>query len=135
MLNAGEHQNWVLTSGGDYILEGTGELTIPSAERFILNRENVIPITFALHQNYPNPFNPITTLRYDLTEVNLVTLTVYDMLGRMVVQLVNTAQEAGFKSVQWNATDSMGRPVSAGVYLYKIQAGEFVETKKMILLK
>jgi hypothetical protein len=135
MLNAGEHHNWVLTSGGDYILEGTGELTIPSAERFILNRENVIPITFALHQNYPNPFNPITTLRYDLTEVNLVTLTVYDMRGRMVVQLVNTAQEAGFKSVQWNATDSMGRPVSAGVYLYKIQAGEFVETKKMILLK
>jgi len=135
MLNAGEHHKWVLTSGGDYILEGTGELTIPSAERFILNRENVIPNTYALHQNYPNPFNPITTLRYDLTEVNLVTLTVYDMLGRMVVQLVNTAQEAGFKSVQWNATDSMGRPVSAGVYLYKIQAGEFVETKKMILLK
>jgi flagellar hook assembly protein FlgD len=90
---------------------------------------------FCLHQNFPNPFNPITTLRYDLTEVNLVTLTVYDMLGRMVVQLVNTAQEAGFKSVQWNTTDSMGRPVSAGVYLYKIQAGEFVETKKMILLK
>ena len=62
-------------------------------------------------------------------------LTVYDMLGRTIVQLVNTAQEAGFKSVQWDATDSMGRPVSAGVYLYQIQAGEFVQTKKMVLLK
>ena len=62
-------------------------------------------------------------------------LTVYDMLGRMVVQLVNTTQEAGFKSVQWVATDSYGKQVSAGVYLYQIQAGEFVQTKKMVLLK
>ena len=62
-------------------------------------------------------------------------LTVYDMLGRTVAQLVNTTQEAGFKSVQWNATDSMGRPVSAGVYLYQIRAGEFVQTKMMVLLK
>jgi len=57
------------------------------------------------------------------------------MLGRTVVQLVNTTQEAGFRSVQWDATDSMGRAVSAGVYLYQIKAGEFVQTKKMVLLK
>jgi hypothetical protein len=57
------------------------------------------------------------------------------MLGREITQLVNTTQEAGFKAVQWDATDSMGRPVSAGVYLYQIQAGEFVQTKKMVLLK
>ena len=57
------------------------------------------------------------------------------MLGREVAQLVNTTQQAGFKSIQWDATDSMGRPVSAGVYFYKIQAGEFVQTKKMVLLK
>ncbi len=61
--------------------------------------------------------------------------TYNDMLGRTVVQLVNTTQEAGFRSVQWDATDSMGRQVSAGVYLYQIQAGEFVQTKKMVLLK
>jgi len=60
-----------------------------------------------------------------LTEQAFVTLTVFDMLGREITQLVNTTQQAGFKSVQWNATDSMGRPVSAGVYLYQIQAGEF----------
>jgi len=94
-----------------------------------------IPETFTLHQNFPNPFNPITTLRYDLPSDALVTLSIYDMLGREITKLVNTNQEAGFKSVQWDATDSMGRPVSAGVYLYQIQAGEFVETRKMVLLK
>ena len=136
-IDSGEHMNWVLTSenGKDYILEGTGEVTIPSSERFILNRESVIPVTFALHQNYPNPFNPITTLRYDLPSDALVTLSIYDMLGREINQLVNTTQEAGFKSVQWDGTDSMGRAVSAGVYIYQIQAGEFVQTKKMVLLK
>jgi flagellar hook assembly protein FlgD len=57
------------------------------------------------------------------------------MLGREIIQLVNTNQKAGFRSVQWDATDSMGRPVSAGVYLYQIKAGEFVQTRKMVLLK
>jgi len=57
------------------------------------------------------------------------------MLGRELTQLVNTTQDAGFKSVQWDATDSFGKPVSAGVYLYQIQAGEFVQTRKMVLLK
>ena len=57
------------------------------------------------------------------------------MLGREVAQLVNNTQQAGFKSVQWDAKDSMGRPVSAGVYLYQIEAGEFVQTRKMVLLK
>jgi hypothetical protein len=94
-----------------------------------------LPDTYSLHQNFPNPFNPITTLRYDLPEDASVIISIYDMLGREVTQLVNTTQEAGFKSVQWDATDSMGRPVSAGVYLYQIHAGEFVQTKKMVLLK
>jgi len=136
-IDAGEHMNWLLTSenGKGYILEGTGEITVPSSETFILNRESVIPVTFALHQNYPNPFNPITTLRYDLPEDALVTLSIYDMLGREITQLVNISQQAGFKSVQWDATDNMGRPVTAGVYIYKIEAGEFVETRKMVLLK
>ena len=95
----------------------------------------MIPITFVLHQNYPNPFNPITSLRYDLPEQAQVTLTVYDLMGREVTQLVNTAQEVGYRSVQWDATDSFGKPVSAGVYLYQIRSGEFVETRKMVLLK
>jgi hypothetical protein len=96
---------------------------------------DLIPLIFALHQNYPNPFNPITSLRYDLPEQTQVILTIYDLMGREVTQLVNTTQEAGYKSVQWNATDMRGKPVSAGVYLYQIRSGEFVQTKKMVLLK
>ena len=136
-LNAGEHMNWVLTSdnGKDYILEGSGEITIPSAERFTLERKAVVPTTFTLHQNYPNPFNPITTLSYDLPKDSDVKLAIFDMLGNEVTTLVNSTQKSGFKSVQWDATDSMGRPVSAGVYLYQIQAGDFRQTKKMVLLK
>jgi hypothetical protein len=123
------------TSGEEYILDGIGELVIPSAERFTLGLKAVVPATFTLHQNFPNPFNPITILKYDLPSDALVTLSIYNMLGREITQLVNTNQEAGFKSVQWNATDSFGKPVSAGVYLYQIRAGEFVQTRKMVLLK
>ncbi len=99
------------------------------------NRSETFPQGFALEQNFPNPFNPVTTLRYDLPENSYVNVTVYDMLGREVKTLVNTTQDAGFKSVVWNATNDHGKPVSAGVYLYQIQAGDFVQTKKMVLLK
>ena len=94
-----------------------------------------VPETFSLHQNYPNPFNPITSLRYDLPEQAQVTLIIYDLMGREVTQLINTTQESGYRSVQWNATDSFGNPVSAGVYLYQIRASDYVQTKKMVLLK
>ena len=90
---------------------------------------------YKLIKNYPNPFNPVTTLRYDLPENSHVNITIYDMLGRQVKNLINQTQDAGYKSVRWNATDDYGKPVSAGIYLYQIQAGEFVQTKKMMLLK
>ena len=113
--------------------------------------EPMIPETFALHQNYPNPFNPITTIRYDLPEQSYVTILIYDLLGRAVRQLVNSTQDAGYKSVVWDATDSFGKSVSAGMYLYQIRAGDpstfrraqdsagsgysFVQVRKMVLLK
>ena len=90
---------------------------------------------YKLIKNYPNPFNPVTTLRYDLPENNHVNITIYDMIGRQVKNLINQTQDAGYRSVRWNATDDYGKPVSAGIYLYQIQAGEFVQTKKMMLLK
>ena len=93
------------------------------------------PTRFSLNNNFPNPFNPVTTLHYNLPEQAHVTITIYDLMGREVTRLVNTTQKAGFKSVQWNAVDSFGNPVSAGVYLYQIQAGEYLQTKKMVLLK
>jgi hypothetical protein len=104
---------------------------------------NLIPDVFALHQNYPNPFNPVTTISYDLPEVAQVVISIYDIMGREVKTLVNLEQIAGFKSVVWDATNNMGQPVSAGMYLYRItalqqnggQAGSFHQVKKMVLLK
>ena len=94
-----------------------------------------LPHTLVLYPNYPNPFNPVTTLRYDLPEQTHVNITVYDMLGRQVKTLINHTQDAGYKSVIWNATNDYGKPVSAGIYLYQIQAGDYISTKKMVLLK
>ena len=85
--------------------------------------------------NYPNPFNPITTLRYDLPEDAFVRITVYDMLGKVVSNLLSTNQSSGNKSLQWNATNNQGQPVSTGLYLYTIEVGDFRQTKKMVLLK
>ena len=99
------------------------------------DQESFLPKKFALNQNYPNPFNPVTTLQYDLPEDGLVKITVYDMLGNVINELVNEVQNSGYKSIQWNATNNQGQPVSAGVYLYSIEVGDFRQTKKMILLK
>ena len=104
-------------------------------EAILSTDRDVIPLQYVLHQNYPNPFNPVTTLRYDLPEDALVNITIYDMMGRVVKTMVNTQQTAGFKSIRCNATNDAGSPVSAGLYLYTIQAGEFRQTKKMVLLK
>ena len=100
-----------------------------------LVEHNSLPNKFILHQNYPNPFNPITTLRYDLPEQANVNIIIYDIMGREVRTLVNQTQEAGFKSVLWNATNDFGKPVSAGVYLYQIRAGNFMQARKMVLLR
>jgi len=105
-------------------------------DAIILNiSDELVPITYTLHQNYPNPFNPVTTLRYDLPENAMINITIYDMLGREVKTLINQTQDAGYKSVIWDATNDYGKPVSAGLYLYQIQAGEYISTKKMVLLK
>ena len=94
-----------------------------------------IPDEFAIHQNYPNPFNPVTTLRYDLPEQGHVRITIYDMLGRDVKTLINEYQDPGYRSIIWDATNDYGKPVSAGMYLYQIEANNFLKTKKMILVK
>ena len=97
--------------------------------------EEVLPTEFTLGQNYPNPFNPSTQIRYALPERSKVTITIYNMLGGKVRTLVNDYQEAGYRSAFWNATNDRGTLVSAGMYIYTIQAGNFYQAKKMILLK
>ena len=99
------------------------------------NYKVLFPDKLRIYNAYPNPFNPVTSLSYDLPYNSVVKITVHDMMGRVVKTLVNDSQTAGFKSVQWNATNDKNEPVSAGLYLYTIQAGEFRQTKKMVLLK
>ena len=94
-----------------------------------------VPKTFGLNQNYPNPFNPTTTLRFDLPEVSNLTLTIYNMLGQKVRTFNMQSTPAGYHSVKWNATNDYGDPVGAGVYLYQLQTKDFVNTRKMVLLK
>ena len=96
---------------------------------------DVIPDGYNLVQNYPNPFNPTTKIDYGLPEASNVRLIIYDILGREVTTLVNGVQEPGYKSITWNGTNAFGKNVGAGMYFYLIQAGEFRQTKKMVLLK
>ena len=96
---------------------------------------SIIANYFSLSQNYPNPFNPITTLYYSLSEESFVNITIYDLMGNNVKEIVNQIETSGFKTVQWNGTNNKGHSVSAGAYLYRIETGDFMQTKKMILLK
>ena len=97
--------------------------------------DNQLPTEYAMYQNYPNPFNPVTNLRYDLPEDAMVNIIIYDMMGRVVRDLVNGQRSAGYKNIQWNATNNSGQLISAGLYIYTIKAGDFTQTRKMILLK
>jgi hypothetical protein len=115
----------VISQVGEFVLNNT----------LLSTDSGIIPEVFALHQNYPNPFNPVTSLRYDIPEDAPVNITIYDMMGRIVRSLVNSKKAAGYHYIKWNATNNKNEPVSAGLYLYTIQAGEFTQTKKMVLLK
>ena len=85
--------------------------------------------------NYPNPFNPFTTIRYELPEDAVVNVTIFNTSGKVINNLLASKQSFGIKSVQWNATNNLGQEISAGVYLYRIEFGNFSETKKMIFIK
>jgi hypothetical protein len=94
-----------------------------------------LPGSFALHQNFPNPFNPSTEIRYDLAAPVVVTLTLHDLLGRVVQTLVSGSQSAGRYLVRWDGKDENGRSVASGVYLYRLHAGSFVQTRRLVLLR
>jgi flagellar hook assembly protein FlgD len=97
--------------------------------------ENLIPSAYRLDQNYPNPFNPSTTIRYAIPVDGLVTMKVYDITGREIVTLVNEQKNAGTYEVRFDTKNSSGRALASGVYFYKINAGGFSETKKLLFLK
>ena len=94
-----------------------------------------LPDRFHLNQNMPNPFNPSTVIGYQLPEAGLVRLAIFNLLGQEVRVLVNERRDAGSFSATWDGADAMGRRVASGIYLYRIQAGSFSATKRMLLLK
>ena len=96
----------------------------------ISKTNNELPTSFSLSQNYPNPFNPSTRIRYELPVSSKVKIMIYDILGREITTLINETRPAGRYEIKWNASR-----FSSGVYFYRIQAGNFVQTKKLMLLK
>ena len=96
---------------------------------------NAIPANFTIFQNFPNPFNPSTTISYELPQQSDVRVVVYDIFGQEIATLVSENQSAGYNSVQWIGLNNQEQQVSAGMYLYVINAGKFTQTRKMILLK
>jgi len=100
-----------------------------------IHDKEFVPVKYTLFQNYPNPFNPSTIISYALPKSSLVTVKIYDMLGREVKTLVNEEQNLGVNTIQWNGDNNYGARVSSGTYIYRIKAGDFIQAKKMILLK
>jgi hypothetical protein len=88
------------------------------------------PVTYELYQNYPNPFNPSTTIRYQVPEDGMVTLKIYDILGKEVTTLVNESKTTGRYELNFNASN-----LASGVYIYRIQVNDFVSSRKILLLK
>ncbi len=114
-------------------MTGNGSTVITDLKASIALRvvgKTDLPREFALRQNYPNPFNPSTTIKYDLSVDSRVTLKVFNILGQEVVTLVSEDQKAGYRSVEWNASN-----MASGVYFYRLQAGDFVASRKLLLLK
>ena len=133
-LKAGNHtlawksRCWVSTAGKIWV----DNIFLPphALVTFANAGESAIPVAFLLYQNYPNPFNPTTTIRYGLPQRSPVTLTIYNMLGQQVALLQNGEQGAGYHEVKFDA-----RNLGSGVYFYKLHAGDFVETRRLLLVR
>ena len=129
-----------LNSGKSYTFENEGTRTFTINTRAtIVNDNGTTPTSFKLEQNYPNPFNPLTILQYALPVNSNVRVTIHNMLGQQVAELVNHERETGWHTIEWDVLPS---GISSGVYFYRIEASEvnnpshrFVETKKMLLLR
>ena len=140
------HDNGPRVEGGAFT-RNTGWMQLPASNDYNLN---IIAITMSetlsgedtelvamtnLNNNYPNPFNPTTTISYNLAADGNVSLDVYNVKGQKVKSLLNAKQTSGEHSVVWNGKDDSGKNLTSGVYFYKLQSGNYVSTKKMLLLK
>ena len=128
MISAGDDETNPITA----ITDNFGQF---SSNMLAVDENERLPEEFALHPNYPNPFNPSTVISYDIANSSNVSLSVYDMRGRVVNDLVRKFQDAGRYSINWYGNDNLGNQVSAGVYIYKLQAESKVISRKMVLMK
>ena len=96
--------------------------------------ETLVPKSIELFQNYPNPFNPTTIIPYSIDRTTEVKISVFNLLGQKVRTLFSGVQVQGFYRIQWNGRDDSGNAVPSGIYFYRLDVGEFSQTKKMILL-
>ena len=136
--NQKEGQQWLLTAknGDVYKLEDSGEIFINGyVNGFTLTKAETIPTSFSLSQNYPNPFNPVTSIGYTVPEEMHVTISIYNLIGQKIVDLVSEVQQKGHHKVIWDSKDSKSNLVSSGVYFYSIAAGDHTALKKMVLMK
>ena len=145
--NTGDNHNWSFHV--ESLAIGLNEIVVTSADNagntnsdmidVVYNPDepgpNPVPEVFALYQNIPNPFNPETTILFDLPQAAQVKLSVYNVKGELVATLVDRHMMEGRKEVNWIAKDNSGRAVSSGIYFYRLVAGDFVQTKKMVLLR
>jgi len=115
----------------------TGSASINNKESIALATMTVglVPANFELSQNYPNPFNPSTVIKYSVAKSTPVKLSIYNIEGQLVRTLVNETQEAGFYQVTFDGRNSFGQSLASGMYIYRIDAGDFVATKKLMLMK
>jgi len=111
------------------------ETNTETSETVLAKQKGALPTAFKLSQNYPNPFNPTTTIRYALPKDTHIVLKVYNVLGQEVATLVEGFQRAGHQAAVWDGQTLTGAAVPSGTYLYRIIAGDFVQTKTMVLLK
>ena len=111
-------------------MEKIGYATAPKDPITGIADEGVVPEKYELSQNYPNPFNPETVISYSIPKTEEVSLVVYNLIGEEIARLIDESKHSGNYTVEWNASN-----VASGIYFYRLQAGDFIQTRKMVLLK
>jgi len=133
----GGRSDWALINYESVIVGGDpmAEPDPPGSPSDQMSKKGSLPDKFSLSQNFPNPFNMSTEISFSLARPGRVTIDVYDLLGRKIVGLIDREFEPGRYKFTWNGRDTDGNEVSSGIYFYRIKAGEYVETRKMMMLK
>ena len=137
-IPADEGMEWILISemGDRYILSDSGEIIVERPIRsMVLKQEPIVPLSYSLSQNYPNPFNPETAIHFSIKEKNEVSLVIYDILGKEIIKIVQSHMDPGFHKVIWDGSSASGSVVSSGIYFYRITSGDYVNQKKMMLIR